>query len=84
MALGLISNVKMATSDGNCGYNLASDVEHDKLLLSRVYGGDNITHTYAIDFTPIKRIIIFGATKSHLSSLTTKAYCYLAPKYAMK
>ena len=73
IVLGLIGNVK----EPNCGYNMYSDHERDRLLLYKTDIGYNLTRTYAIDFTGINKIIIYGSMKSNLSNLTSTAYYYL-------
>ena len=63
---------------GGCGYNFAPDVEKDRLTITKTNGGYNITHTQAIDFTTINKIIIHGAIRSNYSSgLTSTAYYYI-------
>lgn len=75
IALGFIYNAKYNSGVDNCGYNLASDLEKDRLVIYKSYSGYNLTHSYAIDFTNVKKIIIHGATKTNASTLSAIAYC---------
>ena len=62
---------------GGCGYNFASDVEKDRLAITKTNGGYNITHTQAIDFSTLSKIIIYGAIRSNIGELTSTAYYYI-------
>lgn len=77
--LGFIGNALYSDiyTGGGCGYNLASDVEKNRLVITKTYGDYNLTHAHKIDFTEINKIIVHGAIKSNLSGLTSTAYCYI-------
>ena len=75
IALGFIYNAKYNSGVDNCGYNLAPDLEKDRLVIYKSYSGYNLTHSYAIDFTNVKKIIIHGATKTNSYALSAIAYC---------
>ena len=59
--------------NGQCGYYL-SNLNNDRLCIFRNFSSYNLTHSYAIDFTNIKKIIIHGSTKSNYATLTATAY----------
>ena len=75
LILGFIQNVKNNSGANRCGYNLAADLEKDRLVLYQSVSGYNLTHSYAIDFTHINKIIVKGATRSNTKLLTATAYC---------
>ena len=75
IALGFIYNAKYDSGVDRCGYNLASDLEKNRLVIYKSFSGYNLTHSYAIDFTNVKKIVIHGATKANSSALSAIVYC---------
>ncbi len=70
---GFIANALYNSGYDRCEYN------SNELVIFKSYTGYNLTHSYAVDFTNIKKIIIKGATESNLNNLTATAFCYIAP-----
>lgn len=78
IALGFIANaLYISGNNGQCGYYL-SNLNNDRLCIFRNFSSYNLTHSYAIDFTNIKKIIIHGSTKSNYATLTATAYYKIA------
>lgn len=71
------SNTKNQTNYNNSGYNFASSIPN-VFGMYQSYSSYNMTHSYAVDFTDVKKIKIHTATKSNTPNLTATAYCQIS------
>ena len=68
------SNIKNTTNYNGGGYNFSESIPN-QFGLYQSYQSYNMTHSYAVDFTNVNKIVVNGATKSNLAGLTATAYC---------
>ena len=68
------SNIKNTTNYNGGGYNFASAIPN-QFGIYQSYRGYNMTHSYAVDFTNVNKIVVKGTTKSNVAGLTATAYC---------
>lgn len=71
------SNIKNTTGYNGGGYNFSGNIPNIFGIYQSL-SGYNITHSYAVDFTSISKIIINGITKSNIDGLTSTAYCCIS------
>lgn len=76
-AYGMIKNVKTQTGTNGCAYNLNGLIAN-RLCLFQSFSDYNVTHTNAVDFTNVKKIIVTGATTANTAGLSTTAYCRIS------
>lgn len=72
-----LSNTKNTTNYNGSGYNFSGGIPNE-FGIYQSYSGYNITHSCAIDFTNVKKIIVNGITKSNLAALSSIAYCHIS------
>ena len=72
------SEIALGFLNGGGKYNGSFDWEKDRLAITKDYADHAIMHSYAIDFTNVKKIVISGAVTSNLSGLTAAAYCKIS------
>ena len=68
------SNIKNTTNYNGGGYDFSEAIPNQFGFYQSI-SGYNMTHSYAVDFTNVKKIRINGATKSNIGGLTATAYC---------
>lgn len=68
------SNIKNTTNYNGGGYNFSAAIPN-QFGIYQSYQEYNMTHSYAVDFTNVKKIVVNGATKSNVAGLTATAYC---------
>ena len=72
------SEIALGFLNGGGKYNGSFDWEKNRLAITKDYIDYAIMHSYAIDFTNVKKIVISGAVTSNLSGLTAAAYCKIS------
>ena len=68
------SNIKNTTNYNGGGYNFQSAIPN-QFGFYQSFSGYNVTHSCAVDFTNVNKIVVNGATKSNGAGLTATAYC---------
>ena len=68
------SNIKNTTNYNGGGYNFNASIPN-QFGIYQSLSGYNVTHSYAVDFTNVNKIVVNGATKSNVAGLTATAYC---------
>ena len=72
------SEIALGFLNGGGKYNGSFDWEKNRLAITKDYIDYAIMHSYAVDFTNVKKIVISGAVTSNLSGLTAAAYCKIS------
>lgn len=71
------SNIKNTTNYNGGGYNFNASIPN-QFGIYQSLSGHNMTHSYAVDFTNVKKVIINGATKTNLGGLSAIGYCCIS------
>ena len=78
------TQIALGFLNGGGAYNGSNDWEKNRLAITQNYNNYNIMHSYAIDFTNVKTIIISGAVTSNLVGLTASGYCKISAEIETK
>lgn len=78
------SEIALGFLNGGGKYNGSFDWEKDRLAITKDYADHAIMHSYAVDFTNVKKIVIGGAVTSNLVGLTASGYCKISAEIETK